>query len=94
MNFEEHAKLAVRQLHSHPIAKVEFPNEDKMQQFLQLLNICEPTITDVQVRKYNKMHSTVATTVIPWSTMSSPRDPMAKYFSVPSTFQEVGGMAH
>jgi hypothetical protein len=26
--------------------------------------------------------------------MSSPRDPMAKYFSVPSTFQEVGGMAH
>jgi hypothetical protein len=40
-------KLAVRRLLRHPIAKVEFPNQDKMQQFAQLVNICEPTITDV-----------------------------------------------
>jgi hypothetical protein len=34
-------------LHGHPIAWVEFPNEDKMQQFDQLVNAREPAVTDV-----------------------------------------------
>jgi hypothetical protein len=39
-------KLAVRRLCGRPIARVEFPNEDKMQQFAQLVNVHEPTVTD------------------------------------------------
>jgi hypothetical protein len=46
-NFKQHAQACVRRLHGHPIAWGEFSNEDEMQQFSQLVNICEPTVTDV-----------------------------------------------
>ena len=40
-------KLVLRKLHHLPIAKVQFPDEEKMQQFAQLACTCEPSVQDV-----------------------------------------------
>ena len=61
------------------MAKVEFPDEEKMQQFAQLVCACEPSVQDIigfmdgchsnqkaQVKRFNKMHSTAGMIVIPW----------------------------
>jgi hypothetical protein len=39
--------MTVKRLHSHPLASIQFPNEQKMQQFTEIISICEPTITNV-----------------------------------------------
>jgi hypothetical protein len=40
-------KLVVRTLRHHPVAKVEFPDEEKMQQFAQIVCTHEPSVQDV-----------------------------------------------
>jgi hypothetical protein len=40
-------KLVVRRLRHHPIVRVEFPNEQRKQQFAQLISVHEPAVTDV-----------------------------------------------
>jgi hypothetical protein len=40
-------ELCVRQVHRHPITKVELPNAEKIQQFAWLVSFREPTIADI-----------------------------------------------
>ncbi len=39
--------LAVQKMKRHPLAKVQFPNEDKMAGFAGQIQVCEPDIDDV-----------------------------------------------
>ncbi len=37
----------MKRLRSHPLASIQFPNEQKMQQFAEMISIRKPTITNV-----------------------------------------------
>ncbi len=39
--------MTVKRLHSHPLASIQFPNEQKMQQFTEMISICKPMITNI-----------------------------------------------
>jgi hypothetical protein len=39
--------MTVKRLRSHPLASIQFPNEQKMQQFAEMISIRKPTITNV-----------------------------------------------
>jgi hypothetical protein len=39
--------MTVKRLRYHPLASMQFPNEQKMQQFTEMISICEPTITNI-----------------------------------------------
>jgi hypothetical protein len=39
--------MAVRRLRNNPLARVQFPNEEKMQQFADMINLCEPESSNV-----------------------------------------------
>ncbi len=39
--------MTVKRLRSHALASIQFPNEQKMQQFAEMISLHEATITDV-----------------------------------------------
>ena len=39
--------MTVKRLRFHPLARKKFPDEQKMQQFVEMISICEPTISNV-----------------------------------------------
>ncbi len=39
--------MTVKRLRSHPLASIQFPNEEKMQKFAEMISIREPTIMNV-----------------------------------------------
>jgi hypothetical protein len=40
-------RMTVKRLRFHPLARIKFPDEQKMQQFVEMISICEPTILKV-----------------------------------------------
>jgi hypothetical protein len=44
---KKNLRMNVKRLHSHPLASIQFSNEQKMQQFTEMISIREPTITNV-----------------------------------------------
>ena len=40
-------QMTVKQLHSHPLARVEFPNEARMRLYSDMVSAREPTVTNV-----------------------------------------------
>ena len=39
--------MTVKRLRFHPLARIAFPNEDKMQRFAEMISLREPTIANV-----------------------------------------------
>jgi hypothetical protein len=39
--------MTVKQLRFHPLARIKFPDEQKMQRFAEMICLCEPTISNV-----------------------------------------------
>jgi hypothetical protein len=40
-------RMTVKQLHFHPLARIKFPDEQKMQHFAEMISTREPTISNV-----------------------------------------------
>jgi hypothetical protein len=40
-------RMTVKRLRFHPLASIVFPNEEKMQRFVEMISLCEPTIANV-----------------------------------------------
>jgi len=71
-------RMTVKRLRFHPLARIKFPDEQKMQQFAEMISIREPMIsniigfmdglglaTEMQMKELSRMRITAATTVIP-----------------------------
>jgi hypothetical protein len=72
--------MTVKWLRFHPLARIKFPDEQKMQQFAEMISLREPTISNIigfmdglglatemaDKKKLSRMRITAATTVIPW----------------------------
>ncbi len=39
--------MAVKRLHYHPLARIKFPDEQKIQMFAEMKRLCEPMISNV-----------------------------------------------
>jgi hypothetical protein len=39
-------RMTVKRLRHHPVARVKFPNAQKMQQFARMIELREPSVTD------------------------------------------------
>ena len=98
-------KRVVTILRLHPIARVKFPDGNKMREFADMVQLREPAVNDIigfmddvsfpaecTEKRIKQNCSIVDMIVVRWLTTHSHMTQMARCSSVPLTFQEVGQM--